>query len=307
MEKETINKRYKKKFYNNQYEMELPYYKNDDSKTFLIVGDIHYHEHVPKMVFHNLLINAKKINPDFIIIPGDIIETNQFIENLKEKKFFEDMLKSLASIAPLIMTAGNHEIANYNRNIDRSSTPQTINYLESFNKLPNIYFLNNKQIKIDNITFTGFTPNLEYYYNYNSKESETISYLQYEKSNLRMNKEEFNVLISHIVPKDFNDKDITDFTISGHWHDGCVPKILDRFFENTDKGIFFENFPSKKSTSVKYARGINRFGRGYVLVTQGYRKHTADLFLFNMVERVMANDVEVVTIKKGSAKIKKIK
>ena len=121
-----------------------------------------------------------------------------------------------------------------------------------------------------------------------------------------MSEGDFNVLVSHVVPKDYIDKDKTDLAIAGHWHDGIIPKVLDRFFEGTDNGIFFENFPKKVSGYVEYARGVKPFGRGYAVVTQGYRKHTADIFLFNMLERVMANDIETLTVREGPIHVKKL-
>ena len=298
---------YRRKFYNDEYEIELPSYHDGVKKKFLIVGDIHYHEHAPKDVFEILFVNAKEINPDFIIMPGDVIETVTFLNIPSEKEYFENMLKALASIAPLIISPGNHEVANYNTNIDRSSTPKTIEYFESLNQYPNIHFLNNKQVVIDSITFTGFSPSINYYYNYNDEQSGKIAYEEYANTYLKMKEEDFNVLVSHVVPLDFVDKDKTDLTIAGHWHDGLIPKILDRFFEDTDKGIFFENFPKKKSSYVQYARGVKEFGRGYAVVTQGYRKHTADISLFNMLERIMSNDVETITIQEGITHVKKIR
>lgn len=171
MAKDSIGKIYRKKFFNDQYELTLTHYNSDEGKTFLIVGDIHYHEHAPKQVFQNLMENVQLIKPDFIIMPGDVIETLDFLNDDKEKTFFESMIMTLASVAPLVISAGNHEIANFNTGLDRSSTVKTLDYFENLNKLQNVYFLHNKQVKIGNVTFTGFTPSLNYYFNYNSDNS----------------------------------------------------------------------------------------------------------------------------------------
>lgn len=287
------------KFFNEQYEIELPQY-NKKEKKLLIVGDIHYHERVPISIFKNLRENVLLIKPDFIIIPGDLIETNAFLDNEESKSFFEELLFDISKNSIIIMSAGNHEIANFNKKRERGKTNKTIEWLEELSQRKIIYFLNNKKVTIDGITFIGFTPSLDYYFNYNESNSESIAYKEYENSGLHMNKSDFNILVSHAIPLDYADKDITDLVISGHWHDGYIPKVLDCFFKNTDKGLFFLNFPKKRSTRIKYARGVKPFGRGYSITTQGYRKHSADIFLFNIMERLAANDVETITIKHGN-------
>ena len=43
-------------------------------------------------------------------------------------------------------------------------------------------------------------------------------------------------------------------------------------------------------------RGVHDFGRGYIFISQGFRKWTADIALFNAFEKITANDVEQLIV-----------
>lgn len=103
-----------------------------------------------------------------------------------------------------------------------------------------------------------------------------------------------------IPPEDFIDLDKTDLVIAGHWHDGYLPKKLDRFLGNTNTGLFFT--PFRKPFPGIVCRGVHDFGRGYLFITQGFRKWTADIKLFNIFEKITANDVEKLIIKNTKIK-----
>lgn len=48
-------------------------------------------------------------------------------------------------------------------------------------------------------------------------------------------------------------------------------------------------------------RGLHDFGRGYLFISQGFRKWTADIALFNSFEKITANDVEKLIITNNDA------
>ena len=66
-------------------------------------------------------------------------------------------------------------------------------------------------------------------------------------------------------------------------------------------GLFFT--PLIKPVPGIVCRGVHDFGRGYLLVTQGFRKWTADVKIFNAFEKITANDVEKLIIKNSSKKL----
>lgn len=300
--KEVINSKIKNKFYVDQYMIKSPYYKNEDSKI-LIVGDIHYHENVDKEIFEMLLYHVVNSKPNYVVVPGDLIETSRFLNIPREREYFEYIIKTIGEICPVIITPGNHEIANFDTKLDRSDTEHIIKYFDGLNKYNNIYFLNNEQVKINNIMFLGFNPRLDYYFKYGKEEGKEIVMEDYLKSGLKMNQNDYNVLISHINPDNYDDIEKTDLAISGHWHDGYLIKKLDKYFEDTNKGIFISPLFVAPNKGL-ICRGMHDFGRGYLFVTQGFRKATADIKLFNIFEKFTANDVEELIIKKSEDETK---
>lgn len=119
----------------------------------------------------------------------------------------------------------------------------------------------------------------------------------YIKSNLKMERDNFNLLVTHnpLLLKDAWVYDIisdfweyTDLVITGHIHDAYMPKCLDKYFENTNCGFFITPFINP------FVGGD--FGRGYLFVSQGFRKYTSDNLLFNFFETFTANDLEKIVL-----------
>ena len=71
---------------------------------------------------------------------------------------------------------------------------------------------------------------------------------------------------------------------------------MDNRFKDTKQGLFFYPFMSPHSGIT--CRGIHDFGRGYLVISQGYRTWNADIALFNLFEKICANDVEKITLTK---------
>ena len=295
-----------KKFFPKVERIYSSYYKGNKPLSFIIVSDIHYHPNVDKELFKILVCYIKETKPDFVLMPGDQIETIDFIDNIEEREAFESIIKSIAKIAPLIMVPGNHESANFKVNNFRSKNysfnAKAIKYFETLNRFNNVYFLNNVQKKIKGITFLGFNPRIETYLKKYDKLINNMFIEDYLKSGLKMIENDYNVLITHnpvllknnMVQNAIEDFKITDLVVSGHLHDGYLPKTLDRCFEKTNIGLFFT--PKIAPYPGIWCRGVHTFGRGYIFISQGFRKWTADLKIFNFFEKFTANDVERLII-----------
>lgn len=251
--------------------------------------------------------HAREVRPTFIVMPGDIFETISFIDIPSEKEFFETFIKDLAEVAPVIMIPGNHEIGNFDTDKytsrDYSANTKALSYLESLNKIKNVYFLNNEQTLINGVMFLGFNPRLATYLKNADPTTDDMFVEDYIKSGLRMAEADYNILLTHSsLPLNqervFNSvedfKSLTDLVVSGHWHDGYLPKKLDKFLGKTNVGLFFTPLVAPVPGIV--CRGVHDFGRGYMFISQGYRKWTADIGIFNAFEKITANDVERLII-----------
>lgn len=303
---DNFSKRNIKKFYSETELINSYYYKSDTETSMVVGSDIHYHPNVDKELFKLLVKYVRETKPDFIVMPGDLIETINFIDDMKEREFFESIIRASAEVAPVIIIPGNHEIGNFEinkfGNRDYEHNMRAIRYLESLNKINNVYFLNNEQTIIKGIMFLGFNPRLATYLKKNDKKTNDMFIEDYLKSGLKMAETDYNVLLTHnpillannTVQNTITDFKITDLVIAGHLHDGYMPKSLDKILGKSNAGLFFT--PMIAPYPGVWCRGVHDFGRGYIFISQGFRKWTADLALFNAFEKFTANDVETLII-----------
>lgn len=302
------------KFYTRRYDLNLPYFRNIESKNILVISDIHYQPNVSKELFLILLKYIQLNRPNYIVIPGDIFESNTFFDNKEALQFFEYFIRSMGEFAPVIIVPGNHDMGNFTpknfkNRLDSSTSPiniQIINYLESLNKYKNVYFLNNYSVNFNDATFYGFNPSIGSYLKNNDRKTADEFIEDYIKSGLRMTEDKFNILLTHSPVQltnkyvysnitDFNK--LTDIAIAGHLHDGYLPKCLDRIFGDTNIGLFITPLVTPYPGLV--CRGIHEYGRGYLMVSQGFRKWTADVEIMNALEKISANDIETINISNG--------
>lgn len=295
-----------KKFYSTTELINSYYYKSDKEANVVVASDIHYHAHVDKEIYSLLVKYVRETNPDFVLMPGDLIETIDFIDNPKEREFFESIIKSIAEVSPVIIVPGNHEIGNFQPDnfLSRkySYNAKAIKYFESLNRFKNVYFLNNEQTKIKDIMFLGFNPRLATYLKSNDDKTNNMFMEDYLKSGLKMAEADYNVLLAHnpilfknkSVQNSISDFKKTDLVVSGHLHDGYMPKVLDKYLGNTSAGLFFT--PKALPYPGIWCRGVHDFGRGYIFISQGFRKWTPDLKIVNAFEKFSANDVERLII-----------
>ena len=308
----------KKKFYETEYKISTPYFKSDFPEKIMVASDVHYQPSVSRDLFRMLVRYAQESNPDFIVMPGDQIETIDFIDNTNNREFFESIIKELAEIAPVIMIPGNHEIKdfspkNFRNRLDTNNNDvntKAIHYFDSLNKINNVYFLNNEQTTINGATFLGFNPRLSSYQKMNDKRIEEEFIEDYIKSGLKMAEDAYNILLNHSPLQITSDgvfnairdlNNVTDLVISGHFHDGYLPKILDKPLGKTNAGLFFTPLVAPYPGVI--CRGVHDFGRGYLFVSQGYRKWTADMAIFNDFEKITSNDVESIILSNGEKSV----
>lgn len=305
------------KFYTTDYELTSPYFKSDYPTTIMVASDVHYQPSVSRDLFRQLVWYARETLPDIIVIPGDLIETIDFIDNSDDKEFFESIIRGLAEIAPVVIVPGNHEIKdfsvkNFKGRLDSPNDEinhKALKYFDKLGKMRNVYYLNNEQTTIKGATFFGFNPRLSSYLKMGDPKTEEEFKEDWIKSGLKMAEADYNVLITHSDLQLLSDNvyygiedfsKLTDFAITGHWHDAYLAKPFDKLLGDTNAGLFFT--PLIKPYPGILCRGVHDFGRGYLFISQGYRKWTADVKLFNFFERFTANDIENLIISKGEGK-----
>lgn len=225
------------------------------NKNIVLISDIHYKDKEDIKRLNYILENIKKINPDYICIPGDIIDKSR----VEYEEVFINWLKRLSKITKVIISIGNHEFY-----MDTGVYGLNKSFFNKVSNINNLYLLDNKNVIIDDINFIGFTIPIEYYKeNYNSKDF--IECLD----KIKTYKKYYNILLCH-SPINICNKDILknrniDLILCGHMHGGVVPKFIRPILKN--KGLISPN----KKLFPKFAYGYLKINKTSIIITSGLR------------------------------------
>lgn len=259
---------------------------NKVNLNIVLLSDIHYSYQVNRNVFIKILNKFKKLKPDYICIPGDIIdESTDYDENVYN--FFNELSK----ISKVIISLGNHDLSKFIKN---NMEYYDTKWYENIKKINNIYVLNNEQIAFDNITFTGYSPsfiNNEYQDNTNN----TINDLK--KLNFNIN--EYNILLCHSPQSILGNNELynnefikhQDLILCGHMHNGMVPPLFDKIIRN-NYGIIAPG----KTWFPKYSRGLIKFNNTTLIICKGYTKLAKHSYFLRFLNIFYTKELEKIRI-----------
>ena len=126
---------------------------NTYNKKIALLADIHYSSNYPKKRLNNILKSISINKPDYICIPGDIIDDAKMIVNDETKQDIINFIRSLSNYAPVILSYGNHDEVTIR--FHKSKYKDTTQFFHNLNKLENVYFLDNQKKTFENINFIG--------------------------------------------------------------------------------------------------------------------------------------------------------
>ena len=243
------------------------YYKiNKYNKRICLLADIHYNFDYDLNRFDEIIKNIKENKPNYICIPGDIVDSLGITEDIKID-YLTKFIKELSLICPVIIVKGNHDETRF---IDkRHSCHSTDNYFDIFNKIDNVYYLNNNYCTLDNINFYGIKLSYEYY---NGLPHEDIKKFIKELDRIKVETNN-NILLCH-TPKNVLQKETIlkskninkfDLVLSGHMHNGLVFNFLDKKSSRGFIGPFHDLFP-------KYSKGMSTKNNINLIITGGIIK-----------------------------------
>lgn len=238
--------------------------KLNADKHILVVSDLHLDNK------RNGWKNLKKIttssqidydNLDYICIPGDIVND---VNQLEDKHFKTEVLDGLWSLTkkkPTIVSLGNHD-----QMTDEPNGKWKIGnfqlLIDTLQELPNFTVLRNNQLPIqkEDLCFGSYSPHFLYYEgqhenkemyrngfygNYQEFPEDTYNiFLTHEPQSIIYLSEE----IGECIQKN------ADLVISGHMHNGLLPKALHPYFEN--RGIL----SPQMDFGPKFAQGEYKVG-----------------------------------------------
>lgn len=286
MNKIDIHKDY---VYNNQIINDI---------TIIHISDIHFNSKTKLKKLTKIKEEINKHNPNYIVITGDLIDSPKVAKE-KEIDILLDFLKSLSKITKTIISIGNHDIFK----------EKDLEFFRQIDKLNNIYVLNNKEYKDDFIYISGFTLPTSYYYNLEGNESidiliEHFNNHKYLTDNLPKHLPKISLIHSPIRLPENNIISILkeyDLLLSGHTHNGMVPKILSKLFKK-NQGLI----APRKGLFPKVARGkfeINIYNKIITIIINGGitklgEKSAHILSKLNFIYNIDINKI-ILTNKKG--------
>lgn len=250
------------------------YIHNDkikDEIKILSVCDIHISSLVDMDDIDKISSLIYQEEPNYICLLGDLVDTPLELEKNNKVKELITLVKNASSIAPTLIILGSHDfidesVEEYPDIIDKTTIWNDID------KMTNSYILNDKIYEDKKIFIGGYRQKKEAYYNYNSKE-DSIAYYNdfsnYKELYKDIPIDKATILLTHSPEpiKDINVQNLIkdyDIILTGHYHNGCVPAIIDQIYPK-NSGII----TPRKKLLPKQARGIVKLDTGTYLIYNG--------------------------------------
>lgn len=237
-------------------EINTTFYNKYVSKDIKIlhISDIHY-SGIKNMKRLNFLYEKlSKYKVDYICITGDLIDSNNIIENSINYSFILGWLKKLTNISKVLISLGNHDIfTRIGKDLKKLYNKQFWNDVRN---IDNIYLLDNESYRDDSVYVFGYTQSFNYYYK-KKDEDKNIMLKEIDKYNVtKVPNNKLKICLMHspicLQYKDIEDRlNCYDLILSGHMHNGMIPPIIDELFDN-NIGLIAPN----KKLFPKTARGI---------------------------------------------------
>lgn len=249
------------------------------------ISDIHFGKKMKVEKVRRAFKLAESLNPNYICLLGDNIDTTNVMDDSNKKKEFFDLLEYSGTIAPTMVSLADHD-QRYAK-----EGHIEIDYREdlwnSVNELENVHVLNNTWFEDKDVRFLGYTlPSYYYHGKYDlpvrskcnpSRLDEDVSVLiedmeENEDLFIRQvlsSKKKFSAALFH-SPQNVTNKDVSfylsgfEHIYSGHMHQGCMPPILDDII-SSNKGII----SPQKTLFPDNSRGVVRTAYGSLCIING--------------------------------------
>lgn len=234
--------------------------KVSDDVNIGVFADVHCSNTFKMKRFELIKENLFQNKPDYICIPGDIIDMTNILDKKENYDKFLGFFEDVGKIAPTFISLGSHDFSRLTKG--KWSLDYNEAWFRELSQLDNIVLLHNSVYNNKDINFIGYTPTYNYYYNKSGKEDENILIDDLKKQNFSFNDEKLNILLCHSPMCISNDNVIKNIEflknvrliLSGHMHNGMVHNPVAKIINN-NKGFMDPN----KDFFPDNARGIKEF------------------------------------------------
>lgn len=222
-----------------------------------LLSDIHISEIFNLKKLSIIIDKIKKEEPDYICIPGDLIDSTNVLDNNNLKKEILNFLKELSKTAKVIISYGNHDVYHLNKSSHVETKKWTCDkrkdYYKEINKIKNVHLLDDETYIDENISFTGLT--LSYKYYKETCENKEVFCEEIKNKKIKLDKSKYNIVLCHTPVYVLEELPIlkdSDLILSGHMHNGMVHPLMEIIWKG-NSGIIT---PTKKLyPKAKLTRG----------------------------------------------------
>lgn len=269
------------------------------NKKIFLISDIHIGTGFNIKKLEKIKKEIEKETPNYICIPGDIIDNTNII-NDKENIIIK-FLKDISMNTKVIISLGNHDICKLirDRNGKRWEYDKRDDFFNKIRGIKNVYLLENETYTDKDICFIGLSLSYEYY----KTTGESINVLEKELNalNVKIDKNKYNVLLCHSPHRLTNEcikktklmKDI-DLILSGHMHNGMVHPIMELLWKG-NKGIIT---PTKELFSkAKVTRGRVNLNDKVLIISGGITKLShSSAYVISPLNFLYPMNIEIINI-----------
>lgn len=203
------------------------------NKNIALFADTHFSNIVKIKKLEAIKQSLLNSRPDYICVPGDIIDSSNYLDKEENCDFVLNYFKDLQNIAPVLISLGSHDYLRIKKG--KCYFDYNQDFFSRLNKLGNTHVLNNESITVDDIRFSGYFYNFYYYYNITGEEHAGILVSDFNEKMPKNENDKYNILLAHSPVRIFNSSVLrkTHFlnnsrlVLCGHMH-GRIPTIKDK-------------------------------------------------------------------------------
>ena len=276
--------------------------KKINKKTrIILMSDIHISDIFNIKKLDIILKKLKKLNPDYICIPGDLIDGTNILKNPHNKSITLNFLKELGKISKVILSLGNHDVFKLIRQKNKKWEDEKNElFFDEIKKIKNVYLLDDATYTEKNITFTGVT--LSYKYYKETDENEELFIKELNSKMLETNNNKYNILLCHspvnILKKESLEKvqllKNIDLILSGHMHNGMVHPLMEIIWRGNN-GIITPN--KKLYPKAKYTRGLIEKNKKVLIISGGISKLSfSSPRILHFFDKIYPMNIEIIDI-----------
>ena len=262
------------------------YVKAAINKKVVVISDIHYYNCKDKKKLTKVLYKIKLLKPDFICIPGDLVDEAK----IYDENELINWLSILKDIAKVIISLGNHELFITKKHV------KTINQalIDRINKIDNVVILDNTIYKCDNINFIGITMPFEYYYQYNEDKNYFIDFFNKQFKKIDGG---YNILLCH-SPISISKREVLDnliigkkldLILCGHMHGGITPNFLKKFLKG--RGLI----SPRRTILQRNCYGYSKINRTHFVISSGITI-ASHLNRFKFLDTFFSSEISVINL-----------